>query len=112
MATFYESLSPKIEGFKKSGAIALLFSWHKFGKQRSCLLFPLPPVFVPDERLVRDFGCRIKGEESLSAPSYSLRHGGSMLFSIAKRMSCGISFAPCESVYLNIAGTIRYNKGE
>ncbi|KYD10121.1 hypothetical protein B4135_3600 [Caldibacillus debilis] len=41
-----------------------------------------------------------------------MRHGGSMLFSIAKRMSCGISFAPCESVYLNTAGTIRYNKEE
>jgi hypothetical protein len=93
MATFYESLSPKIEGFKKSGAIALLFSWHKFGKQRSCLLFPLPPVFVPDERLVRDFGCRIKGDPFRL--DCILRHGGSMLFSIAKRMSCGISFAPC-----------------
>jgi len=111
MATFYESLPPKIEGFKKSGAIALLFSWHKFGKQRSCLLFPLPPVVVPDERLVRDFGCRIKGDPFRLG---CIRCGmaARCCFPLPNECRAGFPLPLAESVYLNTAGTIRYNKGE
>jgi len=110
MATFYESLSPKIEGFKKAGQLPCFFLG--INSESNVLV-----CFSPCHRYL----FQMKGLSVISVAASKGIPFGSVVFVAAWRLdavfhcqtnTCGISFAPCESVYLNIAGTIRYNKEE